>query len=521
MNSLQPEKTNRLAILSAGKISIINSFGFFSALLIDVVVVGRFGLSQKTDALFIALTLPQLISSVSLVAINVALVPLFTKMLLAKGSSGQWKLTSNLVNLSLLLFVPVSLLGGFVSPFIVDLLGAGLNQPTKNLAIDLTHILFLMVIPLGAIEVMKATLNAMHSFAYPAATTMIKNMVIFLSILFIPSLDIRVVAIGYVIANFVLLAFLMGSLFFKGFHYQFSLNLDDKWTQEALRQMYHPLAGAVMGQGNVVVERFLASFLPFGAVSALGYARRVLRAVDNIFLGSVTTAFLPNLSAQSANSEIMKHKSTLTTSIKMLAFISFPITALIIGLSKSIVRLLFERGAFSVDDTQTMTLFLSIYVTSIPAWAIFQALQTAYYSTGDTKRPFLFRATAFVINIILDFFLFFAFKAQGLALALVLTRIVVTIISALVLHHRTKIIDLRLMSFMARIALSSFLLGAVTLVLQGQFEHLNVMPPYAYLLDMLLRAGLGSLVFGLSLLILRVQEVRNLLQQIKLPLQSS
>lgn len=513
---MQPEKNSRHAVRSAGKISFFSAFGFIFALLIDVIIAGRFGLSRETDALFIAITLPQLIASILLVAANVALVPVFTKMLLAEGQTGLWKLTSNLISIALLIFILIGFTGAFASSIIVTLLGAGLNQPTKNLAIGLSRIMFLMVIPIGAIEVMKATLNSLHSFAYPAATAVIKNIVIFLSILLIPSNDIYVVAIGYVIATFTQFAFLLISLFFKGFRYKLGLKLNDEWTREALRQMRHPMAGAMMGQGNVIVERFLASFLPLGVVSALGYARRVLRAVDDIFLGSVTTAFLPRLSAQSANSETTKYKSTLTTSIKMLAFISFPLTALVIGLSESIVRLLFERGAFSVDNTQTMALLLSIYVTGIPAWALFQALQTAYYATGDTRRPFLFRISTLLLNIVLDVLLFLFFQASGLALALVLARTTITIVSAWYLHRRIQIVSSSLLSFLLRIALSSVLFGAISVILKEQLEPYIPIPNYAYIVEMGLRALFGVVVFTLSLFLLRVQEVLNLLQQMKL-----
>jgi putative peptidoglycan lipid II flippase len=512
---LPTEQSNRHAVRSAGKISIINSFGFISALLIDVVIAGRFGLSQDTDALFIALTLPQLIVSIFLVAANVALVPHFTKVLLLKGKPGQWQLTSNLMNLGALSFVLIGLVGSLVSPLLITFLGAGLDQSTKILAIDLSRILFLMVIPIGAVEILKATLNALHSFSYPAATAVIKNLAILLTIFISPSLDIRVVAVGYVIATFVQLLFLLISLMSKGFKYQFSLRLNDKETIEALRQMRHPLAGAVMGQGNVVVERFLASFLPLGVVSALGYARRVLRAVDNIFLGSVTTAFLPRLSAQSANSETKKYKSTVTASIKMLAFISLPITALVIGLSESIVRLLFERGAFSIEDTQTMALLLRIYVTSIPAWAIFQALQIAYYSTGDTKRPFLFRIITLGINIVLDLLLFYFWGAPGLALALALARTIITFYAAWRLDRLIKIINAPLVSFLTRIAIAALLFGIIVFILRGQFGHYELIAPYATLVDMIIRVALGALIFALSLFVLQVKEAMQLVRLLK------
>lgn len=512
---MQPEKSSRRAVRSAGKISILNGFGFFSAFLIDVVIAGQFGLSKETDALFIALTIPQLIASIFLVAVNVALVPIFTRVLIEESKSKLWDVANNLMNITALAFLLFGVVGSLISPLIVAVLGAGLPLETRDLAVELNGILFLMVIPIGAIEVLKATLNALHSFAFPAATALIKNIVILLIIVYNPSLDIRIVAASYVISTFVQFLFLILSLRFKGFRYKFKLNLRDDFTRESLLQLRHPLAGAFMGQGNVVLERFLASFLPLGVVSALGYARRILRAVDNIFLGSVTTAFLPRLSAQSASSENNKYKSTLATSIKMLAFISLPITALIIGMSESIIRLLFERGAFSGDDTQTIALLLTLYVVSIPAWAVFQALQTSYYSTGDTKRPFQFRIITLVFNIVLDLLLFYWLGAPGLALALSISRIIITIYTAWMLHRLINIVNRPLTVFFVQILIASLLFGVIVFVLRGKFGTLSTLARFATLTDMLVRGIIGTIVFFMSLFILQVKEVTQFIHQLQ------
>ncbi|MBK7896492.1 MAG: murein biosynthesis integral membrane protein MurJ [Anaerolineaceae bacterium] len=515
MAKFQPQKNISYVISSAGKISFISGLGFISALMVDIIIVSRFGISQETDALFIAITLPQFISSICLVVINVVLVPLFAKVWIEQGKNNVWYLTNNLINAGFMLFIPISIIGILGSPITISILGAGLTQSTKSLAIDLSRILFLTVIPVGAIEVVKASLNASNSFAFPAAISLIKNFSVILTILLAPLLEIHTVAIGYVIAAFAQLVFIMTSLFIRGFRYKLSFSIEDRVTQMALHQMRHPLAGALMGQGNVLIERFLASFLPFGVVSTIGYAKQILRAVDNIFVGSVTTAFLPYLSSQSINNDIINYKRTLITSIKILILLSFSVSALIIGLSESIVRLLFERAAFRADDTLTLAFFLSIYLISIPAWAVFQALQTAFYSIGDTKRPFLFRLASFVLNLILNFFLFFIFRAPGLALALTLSRTAITLLSAWILNRRIQIIDTSLISFFARVALASLLLVTVLLILEEQFKFSYSVPLVASILDIFFKSAIGLFVFALSLLALRIKEVVKLFQFIK------
>lgn len=512
---MQSETSGNQATWWAGKISFINGLGFITALLTDIFVASKFGLGHATDALLIALTLPQLLVSILLVAVNVALVPFFTKIIIEQSIETQWALTSNLVNFAWLLFLPLSLVGYWASPIIVTIIGAGLDPVTKKLATDLSHIIFLMVIPVGATEIMKATLNALNNFTYPAATPLLKNLTVLIAIILIPSPSIRLVAISYVVSSFVPLLFLTSALINKGYKYQFKLYLNEPYTLEALRQLRYPLIGEILGQGNIIVERFFASFLPVGVVSTLGYARRVLRAVDSIFIGSITIAFLPRLSAQAATGQKSEYKKTLTTSIKILAFISFPLTALIWGWSESIIALLFERGAFNEADTKAVSLFLEIYILSIPAWAIFQALQTSYYSGGDTKRPFIFRVLTFFLSALLNGILFIIFKASGLALALVLTRTIITGISAWILQKQIWIFDKSLFSFLGRLALSSFILCITIVISRDIFTRSFITSNYSEMINIFLRICFVFFVFTSSLFILHIKEVSDLYKKIK------
>src|SRR5690606_8933477 len=97
-----------------------------------------------------------------------------------------------------------------------------------------------------------------------------------------------------------------------------------------------PIMGGVINQGNLIVERFLASFLPAGLVSALVYARRMFSSVDAILLGSISTAFFPRFSMQFAQSKINQYKGSILLSLRLTAFVTIPMTVLLILLSEPI-----------------------------------------------------------------------------------------------------------------------------------------------------------------------------------------
>jgi putative peptidoglycan lipid II flippase len=501
-------------------ISVINSLGFASALLVDIIIAARFGLSSVTDAIFIAFTLPQLIASILLVSFNVVLVPIFTKVLIESGKDGLDISGSNMVNLNIIGFTLLGIMGILASPVIISVLGAGLNSETKELAISLSRIMFLMVIPLGGIEVLKALLNTLREFAFPAASILILNLMTFIVlILSFSKWGVYSLAIGYVIGIWAVLFILSLVLILKGFKYQAVLSWRDPNFRIAINRIRYPLFGAILGQSNIIFERFLASFLPVGMVAALGYARRLLRAIDRIFISSISTVFLPRLSGQFIQNDTKEYKNSLTFAIKLAIFISFPIAVGIISLSVIIVNLLLGRGAFDINAISITAALLSIYILSIPAMALYQVMNTSFYAFGDTKTPFFNRITIFLINIIADIILFFVFGVLGIALGLTIARIFGIGIITRKLNQRLNFFDKDLVIYGIKIGLASIVMGVSVYILRTITMEISPDLFGSFFLSVLwiiFAVLLAAVVFILSILLLRVREVHQVANLVRI-----
>ncbi len=512
-----PDNKGRV-IRNSGVISLFNTLGFASALLVDIFVASRFGLSKATDAFFIAYTLPQVLYSIILVSFNVVLVPLFTRVSIEKGREGLWIVSNHMINLSLVVFFCIGLFGVFASPILIQIQGAGLDLETQELGISLNRILFLLVIPLGGIEVTKAILNSLREFAFPAASTLLLNLTTVVILICFPGLGIHALAIGYV-CGFWFELFVLGIvLISKGYRYKFMLSIKDPYVKSGFNQLRYPFLGAVFGQSNIILERFLASFLPVGLVSALGYARRILTAVNRIFLSSISTAFLPRLASQFTKNNLSEYKSSLSLAFRLSIFTSFPISAGVIGLSVLLVDVLFGRGAFDYDATISTAGLLSIFILSVPPSAIYQILNTAFYASGDPKTPFNNRVIVLLINVVLDITLFYFLGAHGLTIGFSLAWILGTIIIAHSLNRKMNYLNRELVTFGVKIGLASLLMGV--LVYLAQSWLIGVRP------DMLIRflesgmwlgliTAFGAVVFFLLVFLMKVKEIRRVLRFVR------
>ena len=60
--------------------------------------------------------------------------------------------------------------------------------------------------------------------------------------------------------------------------------------------------------------------------------------------------------------------------------------------------MLFERGAFTADDSAATALALAIYGLGLPAFVLQKVLQPVYFARENTRTPFYFALVSMVVN---------------------------------------------------------------------------------------------------------------------------
>ncbi len=495
-------------------ITIFNGLSTASAYVLDMVIAAMFGLSNETDALFIAITIPRLIDSVLMIAFNLILVPIFSRVLVNQGKNYLWRITSNLGNISLGILGAIAAIGVIIAPLLIGGLGAGLDFVTREFATRLFRILTLMIVPLGMIEVAKAALNSLRSFAFPASSRFVRNGVIVVAVLIGGKrLGISSLAIGYALAVWVELIYLGVALLYRGFRYKFIVNWKEPVTIEALSNLPYPLVGATLNQGSLVIERFFASFLPPGSISALVYARRAFGAIDTVFLGSISTAFMPRLSTQFAHNRLSEAKHALVAGLKMSIYLSIPLTVGIIVLRESIVRLLFQRGLFDQETTKITASLFAIFALAIPPTAIRRLLISAHHALFDAKTPFRVSVAGFVFNIFADIGLFRLLGAAGLAMGLPLSRSFTAGLLYLKLRAAIGQLGGGILLFTVKVTLASLIMGLAVFGLQ-QFalDALNSQGFMATLLKTVVAIMVGVGTYFITSIFLKIKEIEQLAQ---------
>lgn len=102
--------------------------------------------------------------------------------------------------------------------------------------------------------------------------------------------------------------------------------------------------------------------------------------------------------------------------MKLLTIISTPVSIILVTMSKPIVRIIFQRGAFDINAAILTSKVLASYSFGLVAMAIISLITKAYYSIQDMKTPILISLTALILNTFLNISLAPIMDIGGIAL---------------------------------------------------------------------------------------------------------
>ena len=164
---------------------------------------------------------------------------------------------------------------------------------------------------------------------------------------------------------------------------RFSLGLAP--VKEIFRKFVPALFGRGVIQLSAFFDLFLAGFLATGAFAALSMAQIIYLLPIGLFVMSIISADLPELSRDHENT--VKIQNRLDTSSERIAFYLFFSTVAFLTIGKPLVAMLFERGEFTSEDTIYIWIVLSAYSLGLCASGFSRLFQNICYSTGDVKGP--------------------------------------------------------------------------------------------------------------------------------------
>ena len=133
---------------------------------------------------------------------------------------------------------------------------------------------------------------------------------------------------------------------------------------------------------------------------------------------------LPVLAKQAAQKDIAKMKKTMISSLTMVFLLTLPATAWLMLLSEPIIRIIFERGAFTPFDTLATAKTLTFFAIGLFAYSANKVLVPAFYALDKTKYPVIASFIAVGFNIIIVYFTIDKFQHLSIAFSTSCTMLI-------------------------------------------------------------------------------------------------
>ena len=436
----------------------------------EQVLAAFFGAGNAMDAYDVAYRIPNLVRDLFAEgAMSSAFVPTFTRHLTNQGKASAWRLGNLVINGLIVITAGVVILGIiFAEPLVTLFASAYREVPGKlELTVFLTRLMlpFLTFVALAA--AFMGMLNSLHRFFIPALSPAMYNVgTITCALVLVPLMPgmglppITAIAIGSLIGGAAQLAVQWPALRREGFRYQPVLDWRDESLRRVLVLMGPGTVGLAATQVNVFVNTVLATGEGTGAVSWLNYAFRLMYLPIGLFGVSIATATLPAVSRHAAHSDEPAVRRTIADGLTLMLVLNVPATVGLIVLATPIVRVIFERAAFTPADTAATAAAVRFYALGLVGYSIVRIASPVFYALGQNRTPVMISVATVLANALLNIALVRVMGYQGLALG---TSIAALFNAALLMFFLRRRLDGieggRVAGSLVRIVIASAVMG--------------------------------------------------------------
>lgn len=360
-DALHP-KARRKAVGLPALLALITALTAASGYLRELSLATTFGAGMYTDAYFIAAAIPMaagdlLVGSV----VTASIVPVFAP--LVHDGATQPRDVQQAVTAVFLLVVAVSvgvaLLLRAAMPTVVHAFSPGFRPAAETFTLRLADALIWLLPLNGAVLLCNVLLNAARTYVIPASAWLVVNLVFVATIhAGFPRLGADVLILGPLLGPLLMGAVLYWRLGVRGLRPSVAPDFGARPVRQVLRLARPVLLTAGVGSGLGIVMicqlllRSFGSAFGAGVVSALGYAYRLYEVPVSLVVATAGTLVFTELSRLASSQEHARSAQHCHDLLVWGAIVLVPVVMLTAIFADPIVRVLFQRGAFTAEATQ-------------------------------------------------------------------------------------------------------------------------------------------------------------------------
>jgi putative peptidoglycan lipid II flippase len=464
-----PARRRRLA-RSTAIFSFATGLSRILGLVREIVVRAFFGVEGSINTFTVAFAIPNLVRAlVADAALSSAFVPVFSELLEKKEKARAWRVASTLLLLVFLGLGALTALFILLAPWLMK--PFGYEGAEETLLVNLSRVLFPTVVLLGMTGIVVGILNSYERFTVPAIAPVFWNLVIILGlVLGVPQADTTSAKL-YVYAGSVVAGTLVQLLLPLPWVWR----LDGKlapildWRDPAVRRVFVLMLPVTLGLGlinfNQLINTFFAArFIDRNlAPASIEAAFRLYMLPQGVFAVAIATVLFPSLSRLAARGDREGFRATIAVGLRQIGFLLIPASLVSIVLAEPIVRLLYQRGEFTADETTVVAECLAAFSVGLTFNGTMLMLNRAFFSLQTPWVPTAVALGNLAFQVALNTALY-RLGIWGIPLATSLVNLAGTLALLIVLRRRIGGLEgRRMLDAYGRITLAAVIAAAAAL----------------------------------------------------------
>jgi putative peptidoglycan lipid II flippase len=401
----------------AVRVSVFVLAGRCAGALKEMAIAWQYGISNIVDAYQLTFTLITWLPGTLATVLSVVLVPAFVE--LRKGTKiEQARFLGELEVAAVVVGALFAISLYLVWPFVLDMMAVKLSLDTRAMCRQL----MLGMAPVGILTLTACVYAARLQSLERHINTLLEGVPAALVLIFVlvardkhSMVPLMAGTTIGVVVQTIWMRFLAGRA--DGIRAGLSLSFrSPQWPR-----FYHSVRILMVGQlvmcFSIPLDQYFLAHLGDGAIATLGYANRVLALLLSMGALAIGRATLPILSEILSGGDYLRARDTaLKWSFLMLA-IGMVCVALSWLLALRVVELLFQRGAFTAQDTIAVANLFRWGLLQVPFFFAVLVLMQLFASEGRFRAMAVISLLSFVVKALANVLLISRLGITGVVLA--------------------------------------------------------------------------------------------------------
>ncbi|ARV58363.1 murein biosynthesis integral membrane protein MurJ [Nostocales cyanobacterium HT-58-2] len=432
----QQQKASRSFAGIAGIIAVATLISKFFGLVREQAIAAAFGAGAVVDAYNFAYMIPSFLL-ILLGGVNGPFHSAIVSVLAKRKQEEAAPLVETITTLvgGLLLLVTIFLV--IFAPNLIDLVAPGLDTIPNGASVKANAILQLrimapMAVLAGLIGIGFGTLNTANQYWLLSLSPLFSSIILILGLgILALQLGNKISSPQYaIVGGMVLAGGTLAGAFLQWLIQQIAqaraglgtfrlrFNFKQPGVNDVLKIMGPATFSSGMLQINLYTDMYFASFIP-SAPSGLRYSNILVQTPLGIISNIILLPLLPVFARLAEPDNWQELKLRIRQGLILTALTMLPMGALMVVLSVPIVRVVYERGAFTQADSGLVSSILIASGIGMFVYLGRDVLVRVFYALGDGETPFRISVINIFLNVVLDWIFFKPFGAPGLVLATV------------------------------------------------------------------------------------------------------